>query len=118
MYDLLPAMGRLRNRSAWALSGGEQQMLAVGRALVASPSFLLLDEPSLGLAPAIADRIYETFQTLKGSIGLLVVEQTASRALELVDQVVVLRDGHVVGRGTPDDFADADQLADLLLGVY
>ena len=55
---------------------------------------------------------------LKGSIGLVVVEQTASRALELVDDVVVLRDGQIVGRGTPEDFADADQLADLLLGVY
>ena len=117
VYDLLPALAALRQRSAWALSGGEQQMLAVGRALVASPEVLLLDEPSLGLAPAIVDRIYATLQQLRGEIGLVVVEQTASRALGLADDVVVLREGRVVGHGAPSEFTSQATLANLMLGA-
>jgi branched-chain amino acid transport system ATP-binding protein len=117
VYDLLPALVKLRGRSGWALSGGEQQMLAIGRALVASPEVLLLDEPSLGLAPSIVERIYATFKQLKGSVALVLVEQTAARALEIADEIVVLRDGECVGRGAAAEFSDQSKLARMMLGV-
>jgi branched-chain amino acid transport system ATP-binding protein len=97
IYDLFPILGERRKQEARTLSGGEQQMLAIGRAMMGQPKLLLLDEPSMGLSPVAADRIFEALARLnQGGLTLLMVEQNANRALELAERVVVLRTGRVV----------------------
>ena len=95
--ELFPALAGRGNEDVANLSGGEQQMVAIARGLLADPSVLLLDEPSLGLAPSLVDRVYETLQSLKQrGRAMLLVEQNISRALEVADRVCVLRAGTVV----------------------
>jgi branched-chain amino acid transport system ATP-binding protein len=98
VYDLFPLLRERRRRAAYTLSGGENQMLAIGRALTSRPRALLLDEPSLGLAPLIVRQIMGLLRTLARDTGLtvLLVEQNAKSALSIADQVVVLYLGRVV----------------------
>jgi len=109
--ELFPIVEEFRDRHAGALSGGQQQQLAIARALVASPSILLLDEPSLGLAPTIVDLVFATLRTISDrGLGILLVEQRAQRTVALADRTVVLANGELRLTLTPDDAADTDRM--------
>ena len=118
IYDQFPILGERRSYLAHTLSGGERQMLVIGRALLASPTLLLLDEPSLGLAPRIVTQIFEILRELVDEQGLsvLLVEQNARSALSVADHGVVLNLGKVVAEAPADELADDDQLRRAYLG--
>ncbi len=117
VYDRFPILGRRRGQPAGLLSGGEQQMLAIGRALVSRPRFLLLDEPSLGLSPILVDEVFAVLRTLAAEqVTILLVEQLATRALDLADRVYVLETGTVVRHGNADDLAGDPELQAAYLG--
>ena len=104
VYDLFPRLKERRTQPAGLLSGGEQQMLAIGRALMTEPKMLLLDEPSMGLAPAIVDLVFEAIAALhRQGQSILLVEQNAELALDVCQYGYVMRRGHVFVEGTPDE---------------
>ena len=106
VYGLFPVLKERRLQRAGTLSGGEQQMLAIGRALMARPRLLLLDEPSLGLAPLLVERIFEVIARLKMErVTLLLVEQNARMALEVADRAYVMETGHVTLEGPASELA-------------
>jgi branched-chain amino acid transport system ATP-binding protein len=118
MYDLFPRLQERRTQPAHTLSGGERQMLAIGRALMARPRLLLLDEPSLGLAPQVTARIMALLARLRDEQGLtvLLVEQNAKGALSVADRGIVLNLGHVVAADTPEALSADDGLRHAYLG--
>jgi branched-chain amino acid transport system ATP-binding protein len=116
VYDLFPSLVPLRRRPGWALSGGEQQMVAVGRALLGSPRLLMLDEPSLGLAPIVANAVFDALAQVRSQVSLLVVEQNTSQALDLCDRAYVLVEGRIVLDRRRDELADRTELLDTYLG--
>jgi branched-chain amino acid transport system ATP-binding protein len=118
MYAMFPPLAERKQRSADTLSGGERQMLAVARALMSRPSLLLLDEPSLGLAPRITAQIFATLRRLRDDQGLTVVlvEQNARSALSVADEAVVLNLGKVVAEGRAADLAADEKLRHAYLG--
>ena len=100
VLELFPALMELLARPGGHLSGGEQQMVAIGRALMSSPKILLLDEPSQGLAPVIVDVVFDTLVRLRGEkLGILLVEQNAEIALEIADEATIIEQGEIVHRG-------------------
>ena len=117
--ELLPALRPLLSRQSGSLSGGEQQMLALGRALMSSPRILLIDELSLGLAPQIVQRLLENVRALANNgLGVLLVEQHVEQALKIADRVMVLARGRVSFDGIPRDIAgDRDKLTAAYLGA-
>jgi branched-chain amino acid transport system ATP-binding protein len=111
VVELFPIVEEFRHRPAGALSGGQQQQLAIARALVARPSILLLDEPSLGLAPTVVDLVFSTLQTIsERGIGVLLVEQRAQRTVALATRTHVLASGAMKLTLTPDDAVDTDRM--------
>lgn len=117
VYALFPRLNERRNQIAGTLSGGEQQMLAIGRALMAQPKVMLLDEPSMGLAPVIVQEVFSTIRRLKAAgITLLLVEQFAKSALEVADYVFVMEHGAIVTEGTPAQLQQDERVIAAYLG--
>jgi len=118
VYALFPKLAERRKQQAGTMSGGERQMLAVGRALMSEPKLLLLDEPSLGLAPAIIETMYETFLRLhKEGLTVLLAEQSADLALEVASYAYVLQVGRSVLSGAARDLLDNPDVQRIYLGV-
>ena len=118
VYELFPILGERRKQPAGTLSGGEQQMLAIGRALVGRPQLLLLDEPSMGLAPLVVERIFEALAKLnKDGLTMLMVEQSAEMALSLAHRGVVLQTGSVVVSGLAEELKSDDRVRASYLGA-
>ena len=111
VYELFPVLAETRGRQAGALSGGQQQQLAIGRALVAGPDVLLLDEPSLGLAPAIVDLVFDALGAIRErGVTVLLVEQRAQRTVAFADRTYVLGNGELRMTLTPADAGDTDRM--------
>jgi branched-chain amino acid transport system ATP-binding protein len=118
-YAMFPVLRERRNNSGGALSGGQQQMLAVARALMAAPKVLLLDEPSLGLAPRLADELYVTLAGLKSTgTTIVVVEESAGRPLRLADHGILIRRGRIARHGAAADLIRADDLGAAYLAEH
>jgi ABC-type branched-subunit amino acid transport system ATPase component len=117
IYELFPAMRERRGNSGVALSGGQQQMLAIGRALMAAPRLAIFDEISLGLAPIVVDRLYEALAAINAEgVAMIVIEQNVERGLALADHVAVLEKGRVALAGTPADIRADARLLSLYVG--
>ena len=118
VYDLFGNLAERRRHRGGQLSGGEQQMLAVGRALVANPSLLLMDEPSEGLAPVIIERVGEILADLRrGGLSIFLVEQNYGLATALADTIYILSNGRVVWQGTPGELEASASVRETYLGV-
>jgi len=118
VYTVFPKLAERRNQRAGTMSGGERQMLAVGRALMSEPKLLMLDEPSLGLAPAVVDTMYDAFAALhKDGQTILLAEQSVDLALEAADHAYVLQVGRTVLQGPAKEMADNPEVQRIYLGI-
>jgi branched-chain amino acid transport system ATP-binding protein len=118
MYELFPQLHERRQQAAATLSGGEQQMLAIGRGLMSDPKVLMLDEPSLGLAPKLVDEVLDTVGRLKQQgMTIVLVEQNVREALDLADRAYVLQTGRIVAEGTGAELQQSDLFRSAFLGI-
>jgi branched-chain amino acid transport system ATP-binding protein len=118
VYDLFPVLGEMRGRLAGALSGGQQQMLAIGRALMARPVLLLLDEPSMGLSPKLVEAIGETLRRLRDEgLSLLLVEQNAMLTFETTTDCLVLENGEIALSGTAAELSRNARVRSIYIGL-
>lgn len=117
VFDLFPRLKERRDQLGWSLSGGEQQMLAIGRAIMARPRLLLLDEPSLGLAPRLAEEVYERIRLIAAEgLTILVVEQNTVLALAVADRGYVMETGRVVLEGSAQELRQDPRVREAYLG--
>ena len=117
IYVRFPILRMRKNQDASTLSGGEQQLLAIGRALMSKPKIILLDEPSMGLAPILVKEIFSIIQEInKQGVTVLLVEQNARMALSIADKAYVLENGKIVLSGTGDELASSDEVKKVYLG--
>ena len=118
VYELFPRVAERRSQRAGTLSGGEQQMVAFGRALMSKPRLIIMDEPSMGLAPALVDQSFEVIQRLnkEQNVAIFVVEQNANAALSIADRGYVLQGGRVVIKGTAQELLANEELRRAYLG--
>jgi branched-chain amino acid transport system ATP-binding protein len=118
VFTLFPVLAERRKQPAASLSGGQQQMLAIGRALMAEPKMLLLDEPSLGLAPLVTRQLFDALRSLHhAGVSILLVEQNARMALELADRAYVMERGQVTVEGAATDMLEDDRVRAAYLGL-
>jgi branched-chain amino acid transport system ATP-binding protein len=118
VYTLFPRLRERRLQPASTLSGGEQQMVAIGRGLMSRPRILMLDEPSLGLAPKLVDEVLDTVRRLKQQgMTILLVEQNVREALDLADRGYVIQTGRMVGQGTGKELLASDEFRQAFLGI-
>lgn len=118
VYTLFPALRNRRSQPASTLSGGEQQMVAIGRGLMSNPRVLMLDEPSFGLAPILVDEVLDTVRRLKAQgMTILLVEQNVRESLDLADRGYVLQTGKVVAQGTGRELLEGDLFRTVFLGI-
>jgi branched-chain amino acid transport system ATP-binding protein len=117
-FELFPRLRERRGQLAGSLSGGEQQMTAIARALMSDPAMVMFDEPSLGLSPALVDATFETITNIaRTGVGVLLVEQNAGEALEISDRAYVLEQGAIVLDGVAADLANDERVREAYLGV-
>ena len=118
VYGLFPKLKERRGQAASTLSGGEQQMVAIGRGLMSNPQILMLDEPSLGLAPILVDEVLDTVRRLKKEgITILIVEQNVREALDLADRGYVLQTGRITQEGSGQELLESDIFRSAFLGI-
>ena len=118
VYQLFPRLRERRMQAAATLSGGEQQMLAIGRGLMSKPKLLMLAEPSLGLAPKLVDEVLDTVSMLKAKgITILLVEQNVQESLDLADRGYLLQTGRIVAEGTGTELRQSDLFRSAFLGI-
>ena len=117
-YETFPILGRRRSQPAGLLSGGEQQQLAIARALLSRPKLVMLDEPSLGLAPAVIDQVYVLIREIRATgVAILLVEQNAERAFSVADRVCVMSGGRFALEGTPAELHSDPEFDAAYFGV-
>jgi len=119
VFDLFPKLGLRSAQLAGSLSGGEQQMLAIARALMLRPRLLMLDEPSLGLAPVVVEEVFDRLVDIHRELGvsILLIEQNATQALEVIEKPIVLTTGAVTFAGTKDELMNSESLRQAYLGL-
>jgi len=119
VYDLFPRMKERRNQFAGTMSGGEQQMCAIGRALMSEPRLLLLDEPSAGLAPVVVQQVFELVRRIRGegNLTVLIVEQNVQQVLKVVDRAYLLEAGSIRASGSAAELLRSDTIREAYLGV-
>jgi branched-chain amino acid transport system ATP-binding protein len=118
VYSLFPILKNRRNQATLSLSGGEQQMVAIGRGLMSNPRLFMMDEPSLGLAPRLVDEVLDTVRRLKQEgINILLVEQNVREALEIADRGYVLQTGRIVQEGSGEELLKSDTVRQAFLGI-
>lgn len=120
VFELFPRLEERKDQLGWSLSGGEQQMLAIGRAIMARPKLLLLDEPSMGLAPVVVKDLFEKIIDInkKEGIPILLVEQNAKLALEISDHAYIINQGKVIVSGEPSELKDSPTIIQSYLGSF
>lgn len=117
VFELFPRLKERKNQIAGTLSGGEQQMLAMGRAILGKPKLLMLDEPSMGLSPILVDLVFDIIKEFhRNGTTILLVEQNAGKALEISDRAYVLESGRIVLTGTGSELANSDEVKKAYLG--
>lgn len=118
VYELFPILKERANQLAGTLSGGEQQMLAIARALMTCPSLLLVDEPSMGLAPAVVNNVFQALKEVKNNgVAIFLVEQDVERGLRLAERGYVMENGHVVTQGTSLELMENEEVKRAYLAV-